>query len=434
MKKIVKVIIVGMGIRSTIYAKESLKHPDLFKIVGVVDVNQDRINTAKEMFKIPEKNCFRSVKELVKVPKFADAVINGTMDPLHVKTTIPLLKHGYDVLLEKPFATNQKEANELLKCVNKTKRTVMICHVLRYAPFYKEIKKIIDSGKIGKIINIQMDEQISYYHESASYVRGKYASKKECGSGIILSKCCHDLDLMAWFMDHKEPKKISSFGSVIQFKKQMAPKNAGKYCLIDCPIEKECIYSAKKLYIENPQRWANNVWHDSYIENPTNEEKIKALSDKNNPFSRCVYNCNLEIVDHQSILIEFEDGAIGTFSVNGGASASGRSIHITGTKGEIVGTFENEYFTVYYIKPESKGGRTTQTIDVSEETKGNVHGNGDQAVIKDFIAKVRGEKTTNCCTILSDSTIGYKIAFMAEESRKNKSLIIRKNIHKTVFK
>ena len=423
MKKQVKVIIVGMGIRSTIYAKESLKYPDKFKIVGVVDVNKKRIETAKKLFNIPDKNCFESVEELITVPKFADAVINGTMDSLHVKTTIPLLKHGYDVLLEKPFAINEEEANELLKCTNETKRVVMICHVLRYSPFYKKIKKVIERGDIGKIINIQMDEQISYYHESASYVRGKFASPKTLGSGIILSKCSHDLDLMAWFMKGNLPKRVSSFGSIIQFKEEMAPENSGRYCLIDCPIEKDCIYSAKKLYIENPQRWAKNVWHDIGIENPTNEDKIKMLSDKNNPFSRCVYHCNLQIVDHQSVLIEFEDGATGTFSVNGGAATSERNIHITGTKGEIIGRFEDESFKIYYINPESKNGIKVKTVNVSKQTNGNVHGNGDEAVILDFINNLRGDKPSKCSTFLSDSIVGHKIAFMAEESRKNNGRI-----------
>lgn len=73
----------------------------------------------------------------------------------------------------------------------------MVCHVLRYAPFYRKIKETILDGGIGKIINIQMAEQVSYFHESVSYVRGKYASPALCGSGMLLSKCSHDLDVMA---------------------------------------------------------------------------------------------------------------------------------------------------------------------------------------------------------------------------------------------
>ncbi|MBQ2401372.1 MAG: Gfo/Idh/MocA family oxidoreductase, partial [Lachnospiraceae bacterium] len=73
-----KIIIVGMGERAMIYAKEALAHPELFRIVGVVDVRPERVDLAKRTFDIPEENCFSSVEEMVKKPKFADAVINGT--------------------------------------------------------------------------------------------------------------------------------------------------------------------------------------------------------------------------------------------------------------------------------------------------------------------------------------------------------------------
>ena len=171
MDKPVEMIVVGMGARSSIYAEEALKHPDLFRIVGVVDVDPKRVFEAGKKYQIPVEHRFSSVEELVSVPKFAQAVINGTMDPQHVETTIPLLRHGYDVLLEKPFAINQREAEELLFWTRRTGRKVMVCHVLRYAPFYQEIHRMVQRGEIGKIINIQMNEQVSYFHESVSYVR-----------------------------------------------------------------------------------------------------------------------------------------------------------------------------------------------------------------------------------------------------------------------
>ena len=65
-----------MGVRSMIYAREALEHPDQFQIVGVADINPERVQTARETFSIPRENCFSSVEELVSVPKFADGVIN----------------------------------------------------------------------------------------------------------------------------------------------------------------------------------------------------------------------------------------------------------------------------------------------------------------------------------------------------------------------
>lgn len=418
MKTPVRIIIVGMGIRSEIYARESLVSPELFKVVGVVDINPERVRHARELFDIPEENCFSSVEDLVAVPRFADAVINGTMDRIHVQTTVPLLEHGYDVLLEKPFALNCEEADILLSCAQKCGRKVMICHVLRYAPFYRQIHDVIKSGQIGRIMNIRMAEQISYFHESVSYVRGKYASPQICGSGLLLSKSCHDIDLMAWLMSDTVPAAVSSVGSIFQFKTEMAPEGAGTHCLHDCAIEKDCPYSAKLLYLENPQRWANNIWHDSEYDNITEEQKWEYMGRPENLYSRCVYRCGQQIVDHQAVLIQFADGATGTFSLNGGAPASGRHIHVTGTLGEIIGTFEDEYFEVRKIAPSLPGGRSVEKIQVVHAEGGEAHGGGDQAVIRDFIALVRGEETSPCCTTLQDSVVGHRIVFMAEQSRE----------------
>ena len=421
----VRIIIVGMGIRSEIYARESLVSPELLQIVGVVDVNPDRVRYAKELFNIPEEHCFSSVEELVAVPKFADAAVNGTMDRVHVQTTIPLLEHGYDVLLEKPFALNQQEADQLYACVQKTGRKVMICHVLRYAPFYRQIHDVIRSGAIGRVMNIRMAEQISYFHESVSYVRGKYASPEICGSGLLLSKSCHDIDLMAWLMGAARPVSVSSVGSVFQFKPEMAPEGAGTHCLNACGIEKDCPYSAKLLYLDNPQRWANNIWHDGGYENITDEQKWAVLSEPDNRYSRCIYRCGQQIVDHQAVLVQFDDGATGTFSLNGGAPASGRHIHVTGTLGEIIGTFEEEYFQVRKIAPALPGGRSNERIDVVHAEGGEAHGGGDQAVIRDFAALVKGEEPSPCCTKLEDSIVGHRIVFLAEESREKNGEMMR---------
>ena len=413
-----KMIIVGMGERAMIYAKEALAHPELFRIVGVVDVRPERVDLAKRTFDIPEENCFSSVEEMVKRPKFADAVINGTMDQQHVETSIPVLKAGYDLLLEKPFAVDQEEADRLLSCAHETGRKVMICHVLRYAPFYKEMKTLLSNGEIGTVLSIQMAEHVSYFHQSVSYVRGKYASPKLCGSGMLLSKCSHDLDIMAWMLNGIQPEKVSSIGTVSQFKEDMAPEGAGTHCLLDCPVERECIFSAKRLYLEHPQRWANNIWHECGCVGIAEEEKEQVLRQPDNPYSQCVYRRNLQIVDHQSMMVSFANGALGTFSMVGGSSASGRRIHITGTKGEIYGTFEDQRFTVSLIDPREAGGKKEYVVDVSSAQKGNAHGGGDQAIVRDFISILNNEKPSLCCTTLDDSMIGHQLVFMAEKSRE----------------
>ena len=413
----ISVVIVGMGGRASIYSAVALTNPELLNVVGVVDVNPERIKQAQLMFDLPEEHCFTTVEELVAVPKFADAAINCTMDRLHVETSLPLLRHGYDLLLEKPYALNDEEGRLIIDCARETGRKVMVCHVLRYTPFYRSLRRVIALGTIGDVINIHMVNQVGYQHESVSFVRGKYAREEICGSGMLLSKCSHDLDIMSWLMGDNIPVTISSVGSVVQFKEEKAPEGAGTHCLNNCPLERDCIYSARRLYIENPMRWANNVWHDTHSSPETDEEKEAILSWPDNPFSRCVYRCDINIVDHQSVLIHFRDGATGTFSMNGGATMPRRIIHVTGTRGEIHGDFERERFHVRLIDPDAPGGYTERTLDISDFQQGDAHGGGDRSIVLDFIALLRGERTSPGCPTLEDSIVGHRMVFLAEKSR-----------------
>ena len=413
----ISVIIVGMGGRASIYSAVALTNPELLNVVGVVDVNPERTRQAQLMFDLPDDRCFTTVEELVAVPKFADAAINCTMDRLHVETSLPLLRHGYDLLLEKPYALNDEEGRLIIDCARETGRKVMVCHVLRYTPFYRSLRRVIALGTIGDVINIHMVNQVGYQHESVSFVRGKYAREEICGSGMLLSKCSHDLDIMSWLMGDNIPVTISSVGSVLQFKEEKAPEGAGTHCLNNCPLERECIYSARRLYIENPMRWANNVWHDTHSNPETDAEKEEILRQTDNPFSRCVYRCNINIVDHQSVLIHFRDGATGTFSMNGGATMPRRIIHVTGTRGEIHGDFERERFHVRLIDPEAPGGYTERTLDISDFQQGDAHGGGDRSIVLDFIALLRGDRTSPGCPTLEDSIVGHRMVFLAEKSR-----------------
>ncbi|MBR1979139.1 MAG: Gfo/Idh/MocA family oxidoreductase [Akkermansia sp.] len=413
----ISVIIVGMGARASIYSTVALTNPELLRVVGVVDVNAERVEQARIMFDLPEDNCFSTIEELLARPKMADAVINCTMDRLHVSTSIPLLRHGYDMLLEKPYALNDEEGQKLINCVQETGRKVMVCHILRYTPFYRALRRVIATGVIGEVINIHMANQVGYLHESVSFVRGKYAREEVCGSGMLLTKCSHDLDIMSWLMGNNVPTSISSVGGVFQFKEEKAPEGAGTHCLNDCQLERECPFSARRLYIEHPMRWSNNVWHDTGTAPATDAEKEKILRRPDNPFSRCVHRCNISIVDHQSVLIHYQDGAIGTFTMNGGASTPRRLIHVTGTRGEIYGTFEDECFCVRQIEPGAPGGYTERTLDMSDFQQGDAHGGGDRSIVLDFVALLRGERTSPGCPTLEDSITGHRMVFLAEESR-----------------
>jgi predicted dehydrogenase len=349
------------------------------------------------------------------------------MDHQHVDTALPLLERRYGMLLEKPFATNEDEMWRLAEAAKKCNAKVMICHVLRYAPFYTAIRQKIMDGTVGDIINIQLNEHVTYHHVAVGYVRGKWSNSAKSHSTMLLAKSCHDMDIMMWMKSGVSPVSVASFGSNFQFTPAKRPAGAGTRCLVDCPIEKDCLYSAKKHYIDHPDRWAFYVW-DSLedIEKPTIEQKIASLK-TDNPYGRCVWNCDNNVVDHQSVIVNFADGSTGTLNMIGGASRGGRNIHIIGTLGEICGDMEESKFTIRTIDPRPGHEYAEEVVDlnVKGDTVGAFggHGGGDERLVEDFVRVMQGEKPSISCTVLEDSINGHLAVFCADAARERHAAV-----------
>lgn len=126
------------------------------------------------------------------LPKFADAVVVSVLDQLHAEVVHKFAALGYHILVEKPMAT------QITDCVNMVhdvtgaggKQLIFgVGHVLRYSPYNIAVKKVIDSGVLGEIVNIQHQEPVGNVHFSHSFVRGNWG-KEETTTFALMSKCC----------------------------------------------------------------------------------------------------------------------------------------------------------------------------------------------------------------------------------------------------
>ncbi len=411
-KNQVTAVIVGAGHRALIYADVSLKIPDKLRIVGVADKNPDRLASTAQRYGISEEYRFDSADSLARREKIADIVINGTMDRQHVPTSIPLINRGYGMLLEKPFATDTSELADLYVSAQKNKSKVFVCHVLRYSSFYSEIKRLVASGTLGKILTVSMSEDVSLRHMVVSYVRGKW-NNEDTGTPILLAKSCHDIDIMMWLMAPEYPVSVFSSGSDMRFSPENATDGAGTRCLSDCPIESSCPFSAAKHYVHyaNPRDFY--VWGGKEL---SDEEKLRSLADDND-YGRCVWRCGHTGVDHQTVCVTFESGATGTFTLSAGAPCDERRIKIVGTQGTLTGVFEENSITVrtnINERPDKYDERAIQ-CGVSAECK---HGGGDEALVMDFCDYFLYGKHSLSCSELSESLLGHLVVFAAERSRK----------------
>ncbi len=405
-------VLVGLGHRARLYGSYALSHPDELEIVGLADPNPERLARTASVFDVPPERCFESAEALAARPAFADAAINGTMDRLHVPTTLPLLRAGYHVLLEKPIAPSRSELLQLLATARDTKRTLMICHVLRYAPFYVAIKRRVLAGEIGDLINIQTGEHVSYHHMATAFVRGKWRRRDE-SNPMLLAKCCHDLDLICWFKSGVRPLRVASHGSLTYFRPEKAPPGAGTRCLLDCEIEAECPYSAKKIYIERGL-WPYYAWESLEDREPlTLEDKLESLR-TDNPYGRCVWHCDNDVVDHQAVIAEFADGTVATHTMVCNTPRAVRTIHLLGTEGEIEGVMEEGAFFVRH--PTLHGRKIYEEERVEVNVAHDMHGGGDMRLVRDFVAVLRGESPSISTTAIEDSIYGHLIAYAADEA------------------
>jgi len=414
-------VIIGAGHRAMLYASYAQAHPDELAIVGMADPSPLRRSQTAAAFDLPPDRCFETAEALASAPRFADFAINGTMDHQHVPTSLPLLAAGYHLLLEKPFATNEVEMWELVRAARKHDRKVAICHVLRYAPFYAAIRRKVVEGVIGDLLNIQAAEHVSYHHMAVGFVRGKWNRKDYCQSSMLMAKSCHDLDLITWMKSGVRPLRVASFGSNFQFRPEKAPPGAGTRCLVDCPIEADCLYSARKHYLDHPDRWAFYVWDSlEHLAAPTIADKIASL--KVSPYGRCVWKTDMNVMDHQSVLIDFADGCTATLNMIGGAARPSRTIHLIGTRGEIRGCLEESQFSI--LRPDPRPGHETAEEIVDLNVGGDMvgagggHAGGDLRLMADFLKLLNGEPPSLSSTNLEDSVSGHLIGFCADQARE----------------
>lgn len=395
-------IIIGAGGRGNVYAQYASRYPVSLQITGVSDINDFRKKRMADRFSVKESFRFGDWSEVFKVPKFADIVFITTPDNLHYAPCMKALEMGYHVLLEKPAAQTEKECKDILKQSQKYNRIVAVCHVLRYAPYFKAIKDTIDSGKIGELVSIQHFEPIERIHFSHSYVRGNWNNSKKSTPAII-SKSCHDLDILRWFVG-KPCKEVTAFGDLSYFKPAKAPKGAAKRCL-DCTIEQQCAFSAKRIYYDN-RSWL----HVFDLKGDKQEQGEQILSYLHTTdYGRCVFYSDNDQPDHFIMNMKFEDEITVAFSMEALTSYGNRRTRIMGTKGDIVG--DMQVFTL-----------TNFLTGKQERWDSNIndgHGGGDLRLIRDLLWAIKSNDETKLTSNIAASIESHVMGFKAEYSRLN---------------
>lgn len=402
--KPVQCVLLGYGARGQLVCNYAKQNPGDIKIIAIAEPDKAKQNKFRIQHKVKNEFIFNSWEELLEKPKIADACIITLGDSLHHSSSVLALRKKYHVLLEKPMAVKPEQCAEIVSARRKSGTVLMVFYTLRYAPFFTRIKEIIDSGRIGDIVSYEHKENISHWHMAHSFVRGKWRKEKETAP-ILLTKSCHDLDIINWLVN-KPCRFISSFGSLMYFNKKHKPKGASKYCLKPCRHAENCTYNAAAQYLTDNTSWpvSDISFNKSYI------ARKEAL--KKGPYGRCVFDCDNDVLDHQTVNMEFEEGATAVFTLCAFTGKCVRTLKIMGTLGEIRGNMEN-------IELYNFLNKKLVTYNFGDSDLG--HGGGDPKLIKGFINAVRsGKQGLTSAEVSLDS---HLLVFAAEEARHSRSVV-----------
>ena len=415
MNKIVTVSIIGCGSRGAMaYGVVFYAERDKFRITAICDSDGSRVERFAREWNIQSENAFTDEKAFF-AEKRSDILVIATQDRDHVRMCLRAMELGYIVLLEKPISPVEAELDALLAAQKKYDGKVLVCHVLRYAPAFLKVKELLDLGAIGNLISIASTEQVGYWHYAHSFVRGNWNNDTET-SPMLMQKCCHDLDLIQYYIG-AQCESVFSTGGLTHFVSENRPAGAATRCA-DCKYLYTCPYSAERLYVERFRAdgcpadvWLYNVVCEDV---PNTEEKLRAAY-RNNRYGRCVYACDNNVVDHQSVAMKFENGVTATLEMIAFTDKMGRKMSFYGDKGEIEFDETEGLFKVNTFGKPSVSYRFDELVP--ENLKNSFgHGGGDYMLIESLYEMAANG--VSAPTSLESSVESHRIALAAERSRK----------------
>lgn len=407
----IETIIVGAGGRGKAYSKFALAYPQELRVVGVAEPDPQKRGSLARDHDIPPDMAFENWESLLDAPgKKAATIINCTMDRDHFDSTMRMLDTGYDVLLEKPMTPVLQENVQLVQKAEAAGRLLQVCHVLRYTPFWQALRAVVQSGTLGRIVSVTHRENLIYYHMAHSFVRGNWRQESTSGP-MILCKCCHDFDILLWILQSKV-KYLNSFGSLSHFRPENAPPGATQRCTDGCPAADTCKYEATRRYARAGAGWPVDV----VTLEPTVQARLEKL--KSDWYGRCVYFCDNDVVDHQTVNMEMEDGATVTLVMNGQGDEECRTMRWDGTKATLYGKFSSKGHVIRVHHHLS--GEVEEVPVIARDNSG--HGGGDYGIVRSFLNTIKGNPDDSVTTA-RESLESHLLAFASEEARLNRTVV-----------
>jgi predicted dehydrogenase len=255
-------------------------------------------------------------------------------------------------------------------------------------------------------------EQVAWWHQAHSFVRGNWRNQAE-SSFMLLAKSIHDIDWLSHIVN-SHCRSVASFGSLRHFKPSEKPAGAADRCW-DCQVEDTCPYSAKRIYHTHFGRDKVADYLNDVITAGRNTREAVEDAVRNGPYGRCVYACDNDVVDHQTVMLEFDGPVTATFTMTAFTPAIHRATRIFGTRGFIETDFVK--IKVFDFLTERETIHDT-SIARDSATASSGHGGGDYQIMKAFVKAVATGDTSGIHSGPDATLESHRTIFAAEKSRK----------------
>lgn len=414
MTRPVTIAVVGAGNRGAIYARHAAA-TGRARVVAVAEPDPARRAALSAEHGIDPARVFTDWRRLADAPKLADAVVIATQDTMHVEPTLALAEAGYQILLEKPMAATEDGARLIVSSARQAGVLLAVCHVLRYAPYTMTLRRLLDQGAVGDIVSVEHLEPVGWWHQAHSYVRGNW-SREADSSPMLLAKSVHDLDWLGHVIG-RPARRVSSFGSLYHFRPDQRPAGAGDNCL-DCAVEPDCPYSAPRLYLSCLGEPMLEEWPLSTVTDArTPEGVLEAL--RTGPYGKCVYSGNNDVVDHQVVSLEYEQGVTASFTMTAFTPLMFRQTRIFGTHGYL--DFNGKRISGLDFRTQEKF--TVDTSASDDSVAAGRHGGGDRGLVEAFLDAVASDGARARLTPPEESLVAHELVWAAERARATGTVV-----------
>jgi predicted dehydrogenase len=309
-----KLAIVGTGSRGTSMWGKSVveRYSGQTEFVGICDANIKRAKYAQNLF--AKNSPVYESKDFDKMIRETepDTVIVTTTDAFHANYVTRALNLGCDVICEKPLVTDANQASEILTAEKNSGKKIFTTFNARFGNSTEEIKKILSSGELGRVISAEFQEYLDVSH-GASYFRRWHGKIRYSGS-LLVHKASHHFDQMNWWLD-AEPSEVHAFGDVRFYGKNNPYRSSN--CR-GCPFSSKCDF-----YFDITK---NKGHMDLYV----NCEDVDGyLRDG------CVWDNDIDTYDSMTVEVQYHNDVLLSYSLNAFMPYEGQRIAFNCEKGRL---------------------------------------------------------------------------------------------------